>query len=130
MRRIDPTLQTSTNNILLRRAQRLRRLTGNQNLRSHSEIQQGQMTGGEIVRMTLVRPFSMTFTEPIVLAINVYIGLIYAVLYSYFESFPIVYVEGYGWSLGVADLPFAALLGGVVHQLHRVLPLEQVSQRE
>jgi DHA1 family multidrug resistance protein-like MFS transporter len=70
------------------------------------------MTGGEIVRMTLVRPFSMTFTEPIVLAINVYIGLIYAVLYSYFESFPIVYVEGYGWSLGVADLPFAALLVG------------------
>ncbi|GFZ49505.1 Caffeine resistance protein 5 [Saitozyma sp. JCM 24511] len=103
---------TSTNNILLRRAQRLRRLTGNQNLRSHSEIQQGEMTGGEIVRMTLVRPFSMTFTEPIVLAINVYIGLIYAVLYSYFESFPIVYVEGYGWSLGVADLPFAALLVG------------------
>lgn len=33
-------------------------------------------------------------------------------LYSYFESFPIVYAEGYGWSLGISNLPFAALLIG------------------
>lgn len=70
------------------------------------------MTGGEIVKMTLVRPLTMTFTEPIVLAINLYVGLIYAVLYSYFESFPIVYAQGYGWSLGVSTLPFASLLVG------------------
>lgn len=43
-----------------------------------------------------------------------YIGLIYAVLYSYFESYPIVYAQGYGWSLGVSSLPFAALLVGAV----------------
>jgi len=36
------------------------------------------------------------------------------VLYSYFESYPIVYAEGYGWSLGVSSLPFAALLVGAV----------------
>ena len=41
------------------------------------------MTGGQIVSMTLLRPISMTFTEPIVLAIDLYIGLIYAILYSY-----------------------------------------------
>lgn len=65
--------------------------------------------------MTLIRPFSLTFTEPIVLAIDLYIGLVYAVLYSYFESFPIVYGEGgYGWSLGVSMLPFAALLVGAI----------------
>jgi DHA1 family multidrug resistance protein-like MFS transporter len=67
----------------------------------------------DIVMMSLVRPISMTFTEPIVLAIDLYVGLIYAVLYSYFESFPIVYGPGgYGWSLGVSTLPFAALLVG------------------
>ena len=73
------------------------------------------MTFGEIVRISLIRPISMTFTEPIVLACDLYIGLVYAILYSYFESFPIVYAEGYGWSLGVAELPFVALLvGGVL----------------
>ena len=106
--------ETSAGTILLRRAKRLRKLTGNQNLKSISEVSQGQMTGGEIVSMTLIRPFSMTFTEPIVLAIDLYIGLIYAVLYSYFESYPIVYAQGYGWSLGVSTLPFAALLVGAV----------------
>lgn len=70
------------------------------------------MTGGAIARMTLIRPFSMTFTEPILLAINLYVGLIYAILYSYFESFPIVYEMGYGFSPGVSNLPFAALLVG------------------
>ncbi|WVR08367.1 hypothetical protein IAU60_005422 [Kwoniella sp. DSM 27419] len=93
--------------------ERLRKLTGNENLKSVSEISSEQMTSAEIVKMTLVRPFSLTFTEPIVLAIDLYIGLIYAILYSYFESYPIVYSEqGYGWSLGVSNLPFAALLVG------------------
>ena len=70
------------------------------------------MTPREIAMMTLVRPFSMTFTEPIILAIDVYIGLIYAVLYSYFESFPLVYLEGYGFGPGTSNLPFLALLVG------------------
>ncbi|WWC72328.1 uncharacterized protein I206_106290 [Kwoniella pini CBS 10737] len=104
--------ETSAGTILLRRAKRLRKLTGNDQLKSISEISSEQMTGAEVVKMTLVRPFSMTFTEPIVLAIDLYIGLIYAILYSYFESYPIVYMEGYGWSLGVSNLPFAALLVG------------------
>ncbi|WWC64926.1 uncharacterized protein I303_107540 [Kwoniella dejecticola CBS 10117] len=106
--------ETSAGTILLRRAKRLRKLTGNDQLKSISEISSEQMTGGEIVKMTLIRPFSMTFTEPIVLAIDLYIGLIYAILYSYFESYPIVYAEGYGWSLGVSNLPFAALLVGAL----------------
>ncbi|WWC95034.1 hypothetical protein V866_001886 [Kwoniella sp. B9012] len=105
--------ETSSGTILLRRAKRLRKLTGNDNLKSISEISSEKMTGAEVAKMTLIRPFSMTFTEPIVLAIDLYIGLIYAILYSYFESYPIVYSEmGYGWSLGVSNLPFAALLVG------------------
>jgi DHA1 family multidrug resistance protein-like MFS transporter len=56
----------------------------------------------------------MTVTEPIIIAINIYIGLIYAVIYSFFESFPVVYAQGYGWSLGVASLPFAVILIGEV----------------
>jgi len=108
-------LQTSAQTILLHRAQRLRRLTGNDNITSESEIEQAKMTPYQVVQMSLFRPITMTFTEPIVLACDLYIGLIYAILYSYFESFPIVYGEqGYGWNLGVSNLPFAALLVGAV----------------
>lgn len=61
----------------------------------------------------------MTVSEPIVLAIDLYQGLTYMILYSYFESFPIVFhspkPEGYGWNLGVAGLPFLALtIGGML----------------
>lgn len=73
------------------------------------------MSTNEIVSMSLLRPLSMSFTEPIVLSLNLYVGLIYAVLYSYFESFPIVYGPGgYGFSLGVSTLPFASLLVGAI----------------
>jgi DHA1 family multidrug resistance protein-like MFS transporter len=73
------------------------------------------MTPNQVVQMSLLRPLQMTFTEPIVLACDLYIGLIYAILYSYFESFPIVYgMGGYGWNEGVSNLPFAALLVGAV----------------
>lgn len=62
--------ETSSGTILLRRAKRLRKLTGNPNLKALAEISQESMTGGEIVKMTLIRPFSLTFIEPIVLAID------------------------------------------------------------
>ena len=64
--------------------------------------------------MTLLRPLTMTFTEPIVLAIDLYIGLVYAILYSYFESFPIVYLEGYMFPTANSNLPFLALLVGSI----------------
>lgn len=74
--------KTSSANILYRRAKRLRRVTGNQNIKSQGEIDSEHMTPKEIALMTLIRPISMTFTEPIVLAIDLYIGLVYAILYS------------------------------------------------
>jgi hypothetical protein len=72
------------------------------------------MSSKDIVQMTLLRPLTMTFTEPIVLAIDLYIGLVYAILYSYFESFPIVYLEGYMFPTANSNLPFLALLVGSI----------------
>jgi DHA1 family multidrug resistance protein-like MFS transporter len=107
--------KTSAQAILLRRAQRLRKLTGNDKIHSKSELDTKHMGMKDIVWMSLIRPISMTFTEPIVLAIDLYIGLVYVILYSYFESFPLVYgEEGYGWNLGVSTLPFVSLLIGAV----------------
>jgi len=106
--------ETSSQTILLHRAQRLRKITGNDKITSKSEIEQSKMTPYQVVQMSIFRPITMTFTEPIVLACDLYIGLIYAILYSYFESFPIVYEQGYGWGLGVSNLPFASLLVGAL----------------
>jgi hypothetical protein len=45
--------ETSSNTILLKRAKRLRKRTGNENLKSESEIQSSQMTGKDIAMMTV-----------------------------------------------------------------------------
>jgi len=106
--------ETSSENILYRRAVRLRKLTGNDKIKSQGEIESQHMSTNDMVQMTLLRPLTMTFTEPIVLAIDLYIGLIYAILYSYFESFPIVYLEGYRFPTANSNLPFLALLVGSI----------------
>ncbi|SCV70621.1 BQ2448_3383 [Microbotryum intermedium] len=106
--------ETSSTNMLARRARRLRKLTGNEELKSQGEIEQANMKPMDVVQMTIIRPWKMTLTEPIVIALNAYIAFVYAVLYCWFESFPIVFLEGYGWSLGVAQLPFLSLLIGSI----------------
>jgi hypothetical protein len=71
-----------------------------------------QMTGKEIVLMTLVRPFSLTFLEPIFFLLNLYIALIYGLLYVWFESFAIVFEGIYGFNLGEERLSFVGILVG------------------
>ena len=104
--------ETSSSNILYRRAQRMRKATGNPNLKCQPEIEAENMSGGEIVAMVLIRPFTLSFTEPIVFFLNMYIALVYGLLYIWFESFPIVFVGIYGFSLGTQGLAFLGILIG------------------
>ena len=64
--------ETSSPNILLRRAARLRKLTGNDNLRSQSEIDQAKMTVSEIVFENLYRPLQIMLLDPAILFATVY----------------------------------------------------------
>ena len=104
--------ETSSANILYRRARRLRALTGNDAIRCEPELAAGEMTGKDIALMCLVRPFTLTFTEPMVFLLDLYIALIYGLLYIWFESFPIVFVEIYGFDLSMEGLSFIGILVG------------------
>jgi MFS transporter, DHA1 family, multidrug resistance protein len=106
--------ETSSNNILYRRTARYRKLTGNPHLKCQAEIEAEGMTGGEIVQMTLIRPFTLSFTEPIVFLLNLYIALVYALLYLWFESFPIVFVGIHKFTLGTSGLAFLGILVGAL----------------
>ncbi len=105
--------ETSSSNILYRRARRLRKATGDERLKSLSEIEAESMTGRDIATDILVRPFTLNFQEPIVLLLNLYIGLIYALFYLWFESFPIVFIEIYHFREQFLGLAFLGLLGGI-----------------
>ncbi|KAH9924166.1 MFS general substrate transporter [Fomitopsis serialis] len=106
--------ETSSSAILYRRAVRLRRLTGNKDIKSDGEIESEEMTIGEIAKMTLVRPFVLSFREPIVASWNLYIMLVYGILYIFIQSFEVVFVEKHGFNLGENGLAFMGLFIGAV----------------
>lgn len=106
--------ETSSSNILYRRARRLRKLTNRSNLRSEPELASEHLTARELAMMTLVRPFTLNFTEPMVFLLNLYIALIYGLLYVWFESFAIVFAGIYGFNLGQQGLAYIGILTGAL----------------
>lgn len=106
--------ETSAANILYRRAQRLRKATGNERLRSQSEIDAEHHTMKDHLTM-LGRAFTLTFTEPIVLSLDLYTALLYGVLFIWFESFPLVFGDIYHFSIRQQGLAFLGIfIGGVI----------------
>lgn len=104
--------ETSANNILFRRTRRLRKITGDPKLMCEPELMSEQMTGYDIVLMVLIRPFTLNFMEPMVFLLNLYIALIYGLLYIWFESFVAVFIGVYKFQLYQEGLSFIGILVG------------------
>ena len=105
--------ETSTPTILYRRAQRLRKLTGNANLKSESEISQSRLSARQMTYDALIVPWKINALDPAILFTSLYTGLVYAVFYSFFEVFPLVFVDIYGMNLGQMGLVFLSVTVGV-----------------
>ncbi|KIW37361.1 uncharacterized protein PV06_10405 [Exophiala oligosperma] len=106
--------ETSASNILLRRAQRLRKLTGNPNLKSQGEIDQGNISFNELAINQLWKPIEICLKDPAVLFTNVYTSLIYGIYYSFFEAFPFVYIGIYGFNIGELGIVFTNIVVGCI----------------
>lgn len=106
--------ETSSGNILLRRARRLRALTSNPLLQAQSEIDQGSKTLNAIIVESLWRPIVICMRDPAVLFTNLYTSFIYGIYYSYFEAFPLVYIGIYGFNLGEMGTTFICIVVGAV----------------
>ena len=98
--------------ILRRQANELRLKTGDGRWWSRHEQ---NVPLREMLRVNLSRPLKMTFQEPIIIFFNVYIGLIYGILYLCFVAYPYVFQEVRGWTLGLSGLAFLGIgLGGLL----------------
>jgi MFS transporter, DHA1 family, multidrug resistance protein len=104
--------ETSASNILLRRAARLRKISGNDKIRSQTEIDRKGITPRAIFMDAVVKPFEISIKDPAVLFTNVYTALTYGIYYSFFEVFPLVYGPFYGFNLGETGLVFLAIVMG------------------
>ncbi|KAI1025072.1 hypothetical protein LB504_009746 [Fusarium proliferatum] len=106
--------ETSAPNILLRRAERLRRFAGSQRLQSQSEIDQAHLTVSGIAVEALIKPLEITVKDPAVLFVQIYSAILYAIYYSYFEVFPLVFPVYYGMTVGEVGLVFICIAVGCI----------------
>lgn len=97
--------------ILMGKSEKIRRKTGNWGVYApHEEF---RLTIKEICEKNITRPVFMLLTEPILFFVTLYNSLVYGILYMFLTAVPIIFGGLYGWSLGVAELPYLAMLIGV-----------------
>ncbi|EGV66782.1 hypothetical protein CANTEDRAFT_112221 [Yamadazyma tenuis ATCC 10573] len=105
--------ETYEKTLLLRKAERLRKLTGNDKIVSEGEIENQGLTSRQLFIDTLWRPFEIMLFEPIVFSIDMYIALVYSIMYLWFEAFPIVFADLYHFALIPLGLSFLSVLVGI-----------------
>ncbi|SCW00245.1 LAFE_0B12640g1_1 [Lachancea fermentati] len=101
--------ETQHANILHRRANRIRKQTGDNRFYTRQEKIDSEIHIRDFILDTLYRPFALMVLEPAVLAFDVYIALCYGAFYLFFEAFPIVFIGIYNFTLvemGVAYMGF------------------------
>ncbi|KAK9237991.1 major facilitator superfamily domain-containing protein [Lipomyces kononenkoae] len=104
--------ETYGKTLLERKAARLRKELGNDNL--HAAHERGGVSHMQTLMHSIVRPVVMLFTEPIVFLTALYCAVVYAILYMNFIAYPIVYQLERGWGIGIGGLPFLGIGFGMV----------------
>ncbi|KAL4866264.1 hypothetical protein BDV12DRAFT_210622 [Aspergillus spectabilis] len=104
--------ETSASTILYYRAKRLRKLTGNNRYRTKEEIDRinAKTTTKTIFYNAIIKPAQINILDPAVLFSTIYTSLIYAIFYSFFESFPLIFEGVYQFDFEITGLPFLAVL--------------------
>lgn len=90
--------------LLERKTARLRASTGNPGLRSR--LASRRLTAGHMLATTLVRPCELLVKSPVLLAISVYVALIFGTMYLLFTTFTSVFEGQYGFSTSMSGLVY------------------------
>lgn len=103
--------ETYEQTLLLWKAQRLRRITG-KDIRSVYEVDKVPFL--EELSDILKRAFEIIIMEPMVLLMDLYQGLLYGLLFLWFETFPIVYTETYKFTGPETSAAYISLVIGCI----------------
>ncbi|KAF2740776.1 MFS general substrate transporter [Polyplosphaeria fusca] len=99
--------------ILKRRAQKLRKETGDMSIVAPIELEKRDL--GHIITVVLTRPIRMIVFEPLVLFTCLYLSYAYALFYIFLQSYPIIFMDTYGFSAGEEGLAFLPIgIGAII----------------
>ena len=98
--------------ILLKwKASHLRQLTGDDRYKAEIEIR--DVSFPKRLGTALYRPFVLTFSEPIIILIALYLTVIYIILFTFLNGYTFVFTETYGFSEGITGLVFVGIAIGL-----------------
>ena len=69
----------------------------------------GHMTVAKKIRLSLVRPFRLLFTQPIVQFLSLYMFFIFGLVYIVLSIFPTLWMDTYHESLSISTLNYISL---------------------
>ncbi|KAI0970658.1 putative MFS transporter [Xylaria arbuscula] len=98
--------------LLERKAIKLRKSTGNKNLRTRSY--NDDLTPGQRLARAIVRPIKMLLLSPIVFLLSLYAAFMFGLAYILFTTFPAVFEEQYGFGPSISGLSYLGLGVGMI----------------
>lgn len=99
--------------ILKKRAQRMRKNNPDRQVFAPIELERTDLKS--LVTVVLTRPLRMICYEAIVLSTCLYLAFAYAIFYIFFEAFPIIFVDIYGFNYGEEGLTFLPVgIGSII----------------
>ena len=103
--------ETYAPTLLKWKAAHLRKITGDERYRAEIEVRQQGF--GERLLHALYRPFLLTFREPIIMLIALYLTVIYIILFTFLNGYTFIFTETYGFTQGITGLAFLGIAIGL-----------------
>ncbi|KAL8744171.1 MAG: hypothetical protein Q9190_003549 [Brigantiaea leucoxantha] len=109
------------------KARQLRHLTSDDRYQAQSEI--SQISFQQRMMHALTRPFVLGM-EAIVVAISIYLTIIWTVLFIFLDGYPIIFQQTYKLSQGITNLLFLAMYVGVLCAVPLVYVVYRLTKRD
>ncbi len=93
--------------LLLAKANKLRKESGNQAL--HTEFEHPERTFANTMKRSLIRPFKLLGTQTIVQVLAIYMAYLYGLIYLVLSTFPGLWENQYHESVGIGGLNYLSL---------------------
>ncbi|GAA5844274.1 hypothetical protein JCM3766R1_002894 [Sporobolomyces carnicolor] len=96
--------------ILARRAARMRKETGKNNIRAPIELENESVK--DLLKTALTRSVILLVKEPVVLSFGLWIAYAWGITFLFLSAIPLCFQNNHGWSEGIGGLPYIALIIG------------------
>ncbi|OJJ42850.1 hypothetical protein ASPZODRAFT_136992 [Penicilliopsis zonata CBS 506.65] len=97
--------------VLVQKASELRRRTRNWGI--HAKQEEIEVDLHDLLVNNFSRPLRLLVSEPLILAVTIYLSFIYGLLYCFLTAYTLVFEGKYGMSPGVAGLTLFGMVAGL-----------------